>query len=101
LEAAACGRPIVATDVPGCREIAHAGRNALLVPPDDPIALADAIERLANDSSMRRRFAAAGRTLVETEFSSRRIGRETVTLYDRLLGARAAKWAPILHAKAL
>jgi glycosyltransferase involved in cell wall biosynthesis len=101
LEAAACGRAIVATDVPGCREIAHAGHNALLVPPDDPIALADAIEQLASDSDMRRRFAAAGRTLVETEFSSSRIGREVVALYDHLLGARAAKWAPILHAKAL
>ena len=45
LEAAACGRAIVATDVPGCRVIARDGVNALLVPPDDPAALADAIER--------------------------------------------------------
>ena len=43
LEAAACGRPIVATDVPGCREIARRGVNALLVPPDDAAALAGAI----------------------------------------------------------
>jgi len=42
LEAAACGRPIVATDVPGCREIARQDINALLVPPDDAGALADA-----------------------------------------------------------
>ena len=46
LEAAACGRPLVATDVPGCREIARPGVNALLVPPDDPAALADAIAAL-------------------------------------------------------
>ena len=86
LEAAACGRPIVASDVPGCREIARPGVNALLVPPDDPPALADAIARLAQDGDLRRRFGAAGRELVETEFASARIGRAVVTLYDELLG---------------
>lgn len=86
LEAAACGRPIVATDVPGCREIARNGVNALLVPPDDPAALATAIERLAKDRDLRMRYGAAGRCLVEEQFSSERIGRETVALYDRLLG---------------
>ena len=85
LEAAACGRPIVASDVPGCREIARPGVNALLVPPDDPAALAAAIDRLALDGELRRRLGAAGRRLVETEFSSARIGREIVALYDRLI----------------
>jgi glycosyltransferase involved in cell wall biosynthesis len=85
LEAAACGRPMVASDVPGCREIARANVNALLVPPDDPVALADAIARLAKDADLRRRFGAAGRHLVETEFSAERIGREICALYDRLL----------------
>ena len=86
LEAAACGRPIVASDVPGCREIARPGVNALLVPPDDPPALADAIARLAQDGDLRRRFGAAGRDLVEAEFASARIGRAIVALYDQLLG---------------
>lgn len=86
LEAAACGRPIVASDVPGCREIARPGINALLVPPDDPPALADAIARLAQDGGLRRQFGAAGRELVETEFASARIGRAIVALYDKLLG---------------
>jgi glycosyltransferase involved in cell wall biosynthesis len=85
LEAAACGRPLVATDVPGCREVARDGVNALLVPPDDPEALADAIARLAHDGNLRARFGAAGRALVEDEFSSERIGREIVALYDHLL----------------
>jgi glycosyltransferase involved in cell wall biosynthesis len=76
----------VASDVPGCREIARPGVNALLVPPDDPPALADAIARLAKDADMRRRFAAAGRRLAESEFSADKIGRETCALYDRLLG---------------
>lgn len=89
LEAAACGRPIVATDVPGCREIARPGLNALLVPPDDAPALAEAILTLANDPGMRHRFGAAGRRLVEEEFSSERIGQATVALYDTLLGPKA------------
>ena len=85
LEAAACARPIVATDVPGCREIARAGVNALLVPPNDAAALADAIDRLAGDGELRRRFGAAGRRIVENEFSHLRIGQEIVALYRRLL----------------
>ena len=90
LEAAACGRPIVATDVPGCREIARADVNALLVPADDAAALAEAIDRLATDAALRRRFGAAGRAMVEAEFSEHRIGEAIVTLYGKLLD-RAAK----------
>jgi len=86
LEAAACGRPMVATDVPGCREIARAGVNAILVPPDDAAALANAIAQLAADPQLRQDFGAAGRRLVETEFSSAQIGAQTVSLYNRLLG---------------
>jgi glycosyltransferase involved in cell wall biosynthesis len=85
LEAAAYGRAIVATDVPGCREIARQGQNALLVPPDDPAALADALDQLAHDPDLRRRFAVVGRRLVEDEFSAARIGHEIVALYRRLL----------------
>jgi glycosyltransferase involved in cell wall biosynthesis len=89
LEAAACGRPIVATDVPGCREIARQDYNALLVSMDNPMALADALDRLGRDADLRRRFGAAGRRLVEAEFSAARVGVETVALYNRLLGAAA------------
>jgi glycosyltransferase involved in cell wall biosynthesis len=88
LEAAACGRPIVATDVPGCREIARQGVNALLVAPDDAQALADAIARLANDKDLRRKFGEAGRRLVENEYSAERIGTDIVALYDCLLDRR-------------
>jgi glycosyltransferase involved in cell wall biosynthesis len=85
LEAAAFGRPIVATDVPGCREIARKGINALLVPVDDARALADAVQELAHNPVMRAKFAAAGRMLVEREFASRHVGIETVKLYEELL----------------
>ena len=97
LEAAACGRPMVAADVPGCREIARQGDNALLVPADDPRTLADALDRLAQDADLRKRFGAAGRHLVEAEFSAARIGQETVALYGRLLGAAAPLHARVAH----
>ena len=85
LEAAACARPIVATDVPGCREIARDGVNALLVPPDDAQALADAIILLAKDKRLRATFGEAGRRLVEKEYSAQRIGADIVALYGRLV----------------
>jgi len=85
LEAAACGRAMVATDAPGCREIAIDGVTALTVPPDDDAALADAMARMAEDGSMRDKFGHAARKLVEEEFSADAIGRETVALYERLI----------------
>jgi len=86
LEAAACGRPMVATDAPGCREIAVDGETALTVPVDDIEALADAMARMAMDGGMREKFGKTARQLVENEFSADTIGRETVALYDRLIG---------------
>jgi glycosyltransferase involved in cell wall biosynthesis len=85
LEAAAMARPLVASDVPGCREIARAGVNALLVPPDDPEALARALERLAGDAELRRRFGAASRALVESDLAAEAVGAATVALYRRLI----------------
>jgi len=87
LEAAACARPLIASDIPGCRVIAHAGVNALLVPVGDAAALAHAIETLAGDEALRRGFGAASRSLVDPALSSERIGAETVALYRRLLKA--------------
>lgn len=84
LEAAACGRALVATDVPGCREIACAGENALLVPPDDPDALAAALATLARDPALRARFAAASRRLVESDLAAAAVGARTLALYRQL-----------------
>jgi glycosyltransferase involved in cell wall biosynthesis len=81
---------MIASDVPGCREIARHEVNGLLVPADDPEALAAAVERLARDPGLRQRYGAAGRHLAETEFSSDRIGGKTVALYDGLLGRTLA-----------
>jgi glycosyltransferase involved in cell wall biosynthesis len=88
LEAAACGRPLIATDVPGCREIARAGENALLVPPDDPAALALALTTLATDAPLRARFAASSRALVLSDLGVGPVGQRTVDLYRRMLEKR-------------
>jgi glycosyltransferase involved in cell wall biosynthesis len=85
LEAAAYGRPIVATNIPGSREIAQAGVNALLVPIDDARALAFAIATLVADADMRHRYGHAGRRLVERKFSNTSVGPAFVDLYLRLL----------------
>jgi glycosyltransferase involved in cell wall biosynthesis len=90
LEAAASARPIIATDVPGCREIARAGINALVVPPRDAKALAAAIEKLAQDASLRARFGAAGRDLVVNEYAESIVVRETLDLYRSLCASEAA-----------
>jgi glycosyltransferase involved in cell wall biosynthesis len=84
LEAAAYGRAMVATDAPGCREIAIEGKTALTVPVDDAAALADAMAKLAGDAAMRQRFGANARALVESKFSAEAIGREIVALYTSL-----------------
>lgn len=90
LEAAACGRPMIATDVPGCREIAIAGKTALVVPADDAAALAAAIETLAAAPDLRVRLGRAARALVEERFAADKIGAAVVALYDRLVPARAS-----------
>jgi glycosyltransferase involved in cell wall biosynthesis len=84
MEAAACGRPLVATNAPGCREICIADQTGLLVPIEDPEALADAILRLAQSAELRARYGAAARKLVEDELSARIIGQSTAALYNRL-----------------
>lgn len=85
LEAAACGRPIVATNVPGCREIVESGRNGLLVPRADGVALANAIEALLDNPELRKRMGSESRRLVETHFGQDVIVGETLKVYDTLL----------------
>jgi glycosyltransferase involved in cell wall biosynthesis len=87
LEAAACGRPLVATDVPGCREICRDGETGLLVPVADAPALARAIMRLLDDDALAERFGRAGRQLVLQEYSSRIVIGATLALYQRMLAA--------------
>jgi glycosyltransferase involved in cell wall biosynthesis len=87
IEAAACGLPIVATDVPGCREIVVHGRNGLLVPPHDAVSLASAIKHLAVNPQRRVEMGTAGRELTLKEFDERLIIAKTLAVYDKLLMA--------------
>jgi len=85
LEAAAFGRPLIATDVPGCREIVIHEKTGLLVPVDDPQALAAAILQLARSPRQRVRLGVAARRLVDERFAADRVGQAAVALYQRLL----------------
>jgi len=85
IEAAACGRSIVATDVPGCREIVRHNENGLLVPAKDPQALAEALNRLLNDAALRESMGKRGRAMVEAEFSTEYVVEQTLQLYKELL----------------
>jgi len=84
LEAAASGRPMIATDAPGCREIVIQDETGLLVPIEDPEALAQAIAKLATSPELRSRYGKAARQLVVSKLSATIIGSSIVRLYDEL-----------------
>jgi glycosyltransferase involved in cell wall biosynthesis len=85
LEAAAFGRPLIATDVPGCRDIVIHEKTGLLVPVDDHGALAAAILRLVRSPPRRVRFGVAARRLIDERFAADLVGPATVALYRSLL----------------
>lgn len=92
IEAASCGRPTIATDVPGCREICLDGTTGLLVPPDDVAALERAVGRLIDDPGLRARMGAAGRRLVEERFTLASVVDRTLALYgDRTARSDAGR----------
>lgn len=82
IEAAAAGLPIVTTDVPGCTHVVRNGENGILVPPGDSEALAQALERLIRDSTLRQRMGELGRIRAEREFALDKVIRETLMLYS-------------------
>lgn len=87
IEAAACGRPIITTDLPGCRDIVRDGWNGLLVPARDVPALARAIERLINEPELRKVMGERGRKVAEEAFSLERVVAETLKVYEELCPA--------------
>jgi glycosyltransferase involved in cell wall biosynthesis len=88
LEAAACGRALIAADVPGCRETIRPGETGLLVPPHDVEALAAAIADLAANPRRRAAMGWAGRALIERQFTDEIVASETLALYQEGLQAR-------------
>ncbi|HLR12179.1 MAG TPA: glycosyltransferase family 4 protein [Burkholderiaceae bacterium] len=85
IEAAACGRAIVTTDVPGCRDAVVPGVTGVLVPPQDARALLEAVRSLAADPAARQAMGRAGRELAEREFGIEQIVNEQLAIYDELL----------------
>jgi glycosyltransferase involved in cell wall biosynthesis len=84
VEAAACGRAVVTTDVPGCRDAIEPDVTGLLVPVQDAVALADAIERLIKDDDLRKQFARQGTALAQREFGIDKIVDAHLQIYRRL-----------------
>ncbi|MGO1118075.1 glycosyltransferase family 4 protein [Rhodovibrionaceae bacterium A322] len=86
LEAAACGRPMVATDIAGCREVVIEGETGHLVPPRDAPALAEAIGSLVADKAKRQAYGAAARRLAEEEYGVERVNQATLAVYRDISG---------------
>lgn len=84
IEAAACERPIVTTDMPGCREIVRDEVNGLLVPPEDSQALASALSELLESAKRRQEMGARGREIVREEFSVEQVVTETMSVYKEV-----------------
>ena len=81
IEAASIGRPLITTDVPGCREIVQDGVNGLLIPPSNVVELARAIRTLLANAELRATMGHAGRLLVTKEFAVERVVAATLELY--------------------
>jgi glycosyltransferase involved in cell wall biosynthesis len=89
IEAAACGRPIIATDAPGCRTAVADGINGILVPVGDIEAAAQAIQALARDPRARMRMGAAGRARFEERFTVAKVTGSVLEVYRRLQGEQS------------
>ena len=86
LEAMAAGLPVMATDIPGTRDLVVPGETGFLVPVGDRAALARGVQRLLDDPQLAARCGAAGRRRAESEFSVERMVGAYADLYDQLLG---------------
>jgi glycosyltransferase involved in cell wall biosynthesis len=89
LEAMAAGRPIVASRVATIPEVVVDGETGLLVPPGDPVALAEALAELAHDAGRARQLGEAGRQRLRQRFSIEKMVGDTELLYRELVEERA------------
>ncbi|MFN0264911.1 glycosyltransferase family 4 protein [Tepidamorphus sp. 3E244] len=85
VEAAACARPLIGSDVPGCRDIVRNAETGLLVPPRDVKALAEAMTILARNASVREMYGKKAAEVARNEFSQGEVTSRTFALYDRLM----------------
>jgi glycosyltransferase involved in cell wall biosynthesis len=85
IEAASCGRPIITTNSPGCREIVKHGANGYLIPVKNSEALASAIGNLVEAPELWVKMGNKGREMVMNEFSIEIVISKTISLYKELL----------------
>lgn len=83
IEAASCGLPLIATDLPGCKEIVIEGINGILVPPKNPGSLAAAIEKLVKNDILREQMGRKSRKLVENKFSKKIVMQQYISIYSK------------------
>jgi glycosyltransferase involved in cell wall biosynthesis len=90
LEAMACGKPVVATDVGGVREIIQDGKSGFLIQRGDTEALVECIQKLADDRGLRERLGRDARELVVKEYSERQMLEKTMDVYRDVIGRMVA-----------
>ena len=84
IEAAACGRAVITTDVPGCRDAIENNKTGLLVPVKNSNALANAIEELVTDTERRVKMGISGRQLAEREFAIEKVVEQHLAIYQQI-----------------
>jgi glycosyltransferase involved in cell wall biosynthesis len=94
MEAAACGRPVVATDVSGNREAVVDGVTGFLVPLDDPVALADRLERLLAEPALRVRMGQAALERARNQYDERIVCDRILAVYDELCDRACSCYTP-------
>jgi len=90
VEAAACGRAVITTDTPGCRDAIENMKTGLLVPVRDANALALAMQQLIENPDLRQQFGKAGRELAEREFAIEKIVADHLKIYNELEASRVS-----------
>ena len=84
-EAAACGRPVITSDVPGCRDAVKDGLTGFLISPKDPKVLAEKIEYLLENKDLLVKMGSEARKFAEKEFSSDKVVNKHLKIYEELL----------------
>jgi len=91
VEAMACGTPVVATSAGALPEVIRVGSGGLLVPRDDPDALAKAVATLLEQPQLRREMGTRARPLIEATFSWPRVAERTARIYQEVVDERALR----------
>lgn len=89
IEAMAAARPVIASDIPGTDEIIINGKTGILVPPANPRAMAEAIQRVLSDPTLARDLAISGKNRAYSEFSSKKMLEGVTRLYEEIIREKA------------